>query len=267
MMNRCAHGRTKFLLKQGKSQSVTMSADDTTEPQTTETVPPNSPSVHTISLDTSSNGSMSVYSSLFGQINEQVYNEFMTQVDAVAPDANIVIDINSNGGDLLYCVLMANAIVAHQGKTVARISRTALAGATVIALACDELVMSPSACLSSIDIYAFPSKAWQSSFDEFSSENVFCNVLNGVLTNTSNDIAAKIEDVLAEKYEEQEVEELLELFYHTTQHRIAHFARNIISEVGHILNVTVQTGLKYKPRMTTTEQQEAFVEAFSMLKR
>jgi ClpP class serine protease len=65
--------------------------------------------------------------------------------------------LHTLGGGSLEATQIARAIKAHKGRTTAFIPYYAMSAGTFIALACDEIVMSPQACLGPIDPqYGFP---------------------------------------------------------------------------------------------------------------
>jgi ClpP class serine protease len=72
-------------------------------------------------------------------------------------DKPLDIVLHTLGGGSLEATQIARAIKAHKGKTTAHIPYYAMSAGTFIALACDEIVMSPQACLGPIDPqYGFP---------------------------------------------------------------------------------------------------------------
>jgi ClpP class serine protease len=72
-------------------------------------------------------------------------------------DRPLDIVLHTLGGWTLAATQIARAIKAHKGRTTAFIPYYAMSAGTFIALACDEIVMSPQACLGPIDPqYGFP---------------------------------------------------------------------------------------------------------------
>jgi ClpP class serine protease len=72
-------------------------------------------------------------------------------------DKPLDIVLHTLGGGSLEATQIARAIKAHKGRTTAFIPYYAMSAGTFIALACDEIVMSPQACLGPIDPqYGFP---------------------------------------------------------------------------------------------------------------
>lgn len=66
-------------------------------------------------------------------------------------DKPLDIVLHTLGGGSLEATQIARAIKAHKGRTTAFIPYYAMSAGTFIALACDEIVMSPQACLGPID--------------------------------------------------------------------------------------------------------------------
>jgi hypothetical protein len=196
-----------------------------------------------ISLDTTDS---SFYSTIRGQINDKVYNKFTDLMDECDPEEDIAIDIHSSGGDMFYTIMIANAVSEHRGKTVARISRVAMSGATVIVLACDEIIMAPTACLGPIDLQMWlPVKCALPALEQYKDKNALCGVLHNVFEVYTNDYLLKLQDVLAELYSEEEMDELLEYFYHQHEHQTPLFPRNILEAVP-FLKLTTDPELKYE---------------------
>jgi ATP-dependent protease ClpP protease subunit len=71
------------------------------------------------------------------------FREFINQ----ATEEPLIININSYGGDAMLGIAIANIIRSSENSTVANIWGIAASAASVIAVACDHVVMQPSATL------------------------------------------------------------------------------------------------------------------------
>ena len=71
------------------------------------------------------------------------FREFINQ----ATEEPLIININSYGGDAMLGIAIANIIRSSENSTVANIWGIAASAASVIAVACDRVVMQPSATL------------------------------------------------------------------------------------------------------------------------
>jgi ATP-dependent protease ClpP protease subunit len=85
----------------------------------------------------------------FNGIDEKTYHDFVDQYMLYKVTDDLIIDIETVGGSLTYS--FSEIISRHTGKTVARITRNAFSGGTIIALACDKIKMTRTAALSCID--------------------------------------------------------------------------------------------------------------------
>lgn len=193
-----------------------------------------------VSLDTRDDSSLASFTA---RINEKAYGKFMRQLDECDAEEDIAIEVHSRGGDMLYTLMIANAVAQHRGRTTALVSRVALSGATVIVLACDEVVMAPAAGLGPIDLQMLlPVKCALPALDRYKDKNALCGVLHGILNDYADDYMLKLRDVLAGAYSEDEMEAVLDFFYRKHQHQTPLFPRNI-KEALPFLKLTVDPDL------------------------
>jgi ClpP class serine protease len=75
--------------------------------------------------------------------------------------------LHTPGGQLLPSIQIARALKNHEAKTRAIVPHYAMSGGTIIALACDEIVMDPDAVIGPIDPQvgdvirgAYPAHSW-----------------------------------------------------------------------------------------------------------
>ena len=79
------------------------------------------------------------------------FRDFINQ----ATEEPLIININSYGGDAMLGIAIANIIRSSENSTVANIWGIAASAASVIAVACDRVVMQPSATLMIHDAWAW----------------------------------------------------------------------------------------------------------------
>jgi ClpP class serine protease len=77
--------------------------------------------------------------------------DVLTALAATPPGAPLDIVLHTRGGLSLAAMQISRAIKAHKGKKTAFVPYYAMSAGTMIALACDEIVMTPHACLGPID--------------------------------------------------------------------------------------------------------------------
>lgn len=79
------------------------------------------------------------------------FREFINQ----ATEEPLIININSYGGDAMLGIAIANIIRSSENSTVANVWGIAASAASVVAVACDRVVMQPSATLMIHDAWAW----------------------------------------------------------------------------------------------------------------
>lgn len=81
---------------------------------------------------------------------DAAYSEIRAWVEAQKPDAPLVFDFDSVGGDVAGVEALAKAIAEHPGRTTALVTGTAASAAYWLASSCDRVVAWPSATIGSI---------------------------------------------------------------------------------------------------------------------
>lgn len=71
------------------------------------------------------------------------YNQFVHTLDKAHPGDTVNLFVNNGGGSVDAAFMIADAISRSEAHVVARISGTVASAATMIILACDELVVAP----------------------------------------------------------------------------------------------------------------------------
>ncbi len=77
--------------------------------------------------------------------------EVLRACEMTDPDVPIDLVVHTPGGLVLAAMQIARALAAHQGKVTVFVPHMAMSGGTLIALAADEIVLSPHAVLGPID--------------------------------------------------------------------------------------------------------------------
>jgi len=96
----------------------------------------------------------SVASNLFTSLVKErrsAYTELLNNIAGVPDDAEITIDIRTDGGALMDAIRVAHAIRTHKGRVIAKIDEKAFSAGTLVALCCDEILMKKHAALSPIN--------------------------------------------------------------------------------------------------------------------
>ncbi len=86
-----------------------------------------------------------------GPLNKTMYENFLQQYVHVDIQENIILDITTEGGEMNWIYQIAQVLYKHQGNVTARISKYAYSGGTILALACNDILISHIACLGTID--------------------------------------------------------------------------------------------------------------------
>ena len=90
---------------------------------------------------------------VFGRIGDDWYSESDVTVERVqrklkqADGADVVVNINSFGGDMFEGMAIYNLLVQYGGKVTVRVLGIAASAASIIAMAGDEVAMSPASFL------------------------------------------------------------------------------------------------------------------------
>ncbi len=180
-----------------------------------------------IVIDTTKNNSW------FGSkgITEQTYLHFVNQYERFVDCEILNVQITTNGGDLMYALMIADILSKHKGRTIARIPKYAMSGGTLIALACDEIAMSPYAFLSPFDpvvnywaplsisnLLPVVDTMNEKEFEGPSYLQASCLYLKTYLTGVNNSYKIKMNKILNRKYSEEDAQAIYTLFCNTYQH-------------------------------------------------
>ncbi|MER3447741.1 MAG: hypothetical protein C4291_13310 [Candidatus Dadabacteria bacterium] len=88
---------------------------------------------------------------IFRYIDIQDSEEVIRAINMTDPEIPIDLILHTPGGLVIASLQIARAIKKHKGKVTAFVPHYAMSGGTLIALAADEIVMSPHAVLGPVD--------------------------------------------------------------------------------------------------------------------
>lgn len=191
-----------------------------------------------------------------GGISRETYDTFVEQYRHYAYEDDLVIHIRTEGGSLTYATLIANIVAAHGGKTTARVTRYAMSGGTLIALACDALETTRYATLGGIDpqssMYGSVRNVVPHLENWMPSTGTWASLFRDVSLETLSEMDRDFRTQLARIFEQRYPTEVLEFF--TKQH--AHSTPLLHSMLPAALNVALYTEPTELDRMRPlTEKQ------------
>jgi Serine dehydrogenase proteinase len=199
-------------------------------------------------------------------ITKKSYDKFMDQYSRLEIDEDFTLVVNSTGGFALYTMLLANVLALHEGRITAQVPRYAMSGATILALICDTIEMSPSACLGKIDPQlVFPLKTLVPALHAHKEQSILCSIAHDVLCGYMPDHIVQIREVLLLKYKSEEVDQLIAFFNDgTSGHDTPIYARHLVELP--FLRVKIVKGLKLpvktKPCVSSKELMRSVLGQF-----
>jgi ClpP class serine protease len=141
--------------------------------------------------------------------------EVIRAIHMTDPELPIDLVLHTPGGLVLASLQIARAIRKHPGKVTVFVPHYAMSGGTLIALAADEIVMSPHAVLGPVDpqLGQYPAASIVKVLDEKPKEKIDDETL--VLADVSRKALAQLREslreLLAERYPPEVVEELVDV--------------------------------------------------------
>ena len=90
---------------------------------------------------------------LEGKVDKKFYNKFMELYAKCQWNEELIIELTTEGGELIFGYMIAKILQNHKGNLTLRIPKYALSAGTIITLACQNVVMSHAACIGPIDPY------------------------------------------------------------------------------------------------------------------
>jgi hypothetical protein len=158
-------------------------------------------------------------------INEKTYNDFVDQYMLYKDTDSLIIDIKTVGGLLTYSLLISEIISRHKGRTIARIEYNSFSGGTVIALACDKIMMTRAAAISCIDPqanYLGSIRHAKRPLLQASTQQGWIGLISQILTNyfdeTDTDFEKQMFTILRRKYTIPTCNNLFDFFMKSHPH-------------------------------------------------
>lgn len=168
-----------------------------------------------------------------GKLDAKTHDSFLSSYSRLKPDEPFTVNLTTNGGAMLYSLLIANIIANHKGKTRVEIPLIAMSGGTIIALMADEIAMDQNACLGSIDLQMMlPIKSIIPTVKKHKDNSILCSIAYDLLNRYQSDYLTKVKELMKMKYPET-FNKILNFFYHRYSHEIPLFLR----DMPDILNV------------------------------
>jgi len=223
-------------------------------------IPVNKPKI--IKIDTSHNdGLFGLYQS---GISQKTYENFLMDYSKLEPTDDFTLSIYTNGGSMFYTILIANILTNHKGRITALITKYAMSGGALLAIMCDSIQMSESACLGCIDLQMhLPIKHVLPTLTNFRHRNVLCSLGYDLLSSYETTYETKIKSLLIKKYSKEEVEKIYDFFCNHTDHAIPIFPHelpSLIKVYSYVFNETHENPIGVK-----TSQADALSQMMKMM--
>ena len=90
-----------------------------------------------------------------GKINKDLYALFMKEYCKFKHTTDLIIELTTEGGELTWGYMISQILQRHEGHVQIRVPHYAMSAGTVIALSCNEIILSNCGCLGPIDPYIF----------------------------------------------------------------------------------------------------------------
>lgn len=174
----------------------------------------------TITLDTDGSSVYGAFKYGQGYINDDTYYRFLEEYNKCQSNDTIILNICSSSGSLPFVLMIANVMRNHEGKTIARVTKNAMSGGTLIALMCDEIEINRNGCLGPFDPFMASKMFYvqfpymQKTFKKHKEENWICDLGYNMTNEISEVFERKIRQMLSTKYDEDTINELFEIFYY-----------------------------------------------------
>jgi len=148
-------------------------------------------------------------------INMEDSEDVLRAIEATDPEVDIELVLHTPGGLALAAFQIARAMTKRQGKVRVVVPHYAMSGGTLIALAADEIIMSPNAVLGPVDpqLGEFPAPSLQAlmnkkDINEIDDKMV---VLADVAEKSIRQMKEALHELLSKNYEPNKALELAEL--------------------------------------------------------
>jgi ClpP class serine protease len=149
---------------------------------------------------------------IFRYIDIQDAENVIRAINMTDPDLPIDLVLHTPGGLVLATLQIARAIKKHKGKVTVFVPHYAMSGGTLIALAADEIVMSPHAVLGPVDpqLGEYPAASLIKVVSEKPIENLEDKtlVLADIARKALDQVYDSLKELLQDKYPAEKVEEI-----------------------------------------------------------
>ena len=175
-------------------------------------------------------------------INNITYEKFKLAYKKIKIDQDINIRIKTKGGSTYYANLICKIINKHKGKVTAYIDEYASSAGTLIALSCDEIVMSENAALGMIDPQFYFNFKYYSAkevlnINQSDKDRFEDNLLRESAKNIINTSRSDIKLFLKKNYSEEQIKNITVNFFDADN---CHSKQMFFSEVKNILGDKVK---------------------------
>jgi len=116
--------------------------------------------------------------------------------------------------------MIANVMKNHEGKTIAKVSKNAMSGGTLIALMCDEIEINRNGCLGPFDPFMASKMFYvqfpymMKTFKKHKEDNWICDLGYNMTNEISDVFEKKIRQMLSKKYDNDAINEMFQVFYY-----------------------------------------------------
>ena len=149
------------------------------------------------------------------------YDKFMDAYETMDVNKPLELTIRTNGGEVTKFLSIGWIIVNHKGKTTAIIDRYAYSGGTLLALLCDEIVMSEHSALGGINPYILlPINSGHIKRVSDVIGKTWMNVIFEYLKDMEDSVLKRFTLMLAKKYREDEVNTIIDYFVFEVDHNL-----------------------------------------------
>jgi hypothetical protein len=151
-----------------------------------------------------------------GWVNEGItYDRFMDMYDCLDPDKPLKITIKTYGSNVSTFLSIGRVLSRHKGKTIAIIDRYAYSGGAILALACDEIIMTENSILGGINPYYFIpiNKMYIKDISStLGTTNEWMNIGCKYFLDMENRVVTQLTPILAVKYSKYDICRILDFF-------------------------------------------------------
>lgn len=157
-----------------------------------------------------------------GWFNEGIsFDRFMTSYESININKPLKITIKTYGGKVTTFLSIARVLSKHKGKLTAVIDRYAYSGGTVLALMCDEIIMTEYSNLGGINpYYLIPINSNHIKRASSGINNSWMKVLFEYAIDVEKNVLFQLKSFLSTKYTQNEIHEIIQFFVYDVDHNI-----------------------------------------------